>query len=207
MTERTHSMVLGRFAAGFIGVVAMAALVTGAVAAANTPSQAVVVADATATPTPTPTPTATATATATETAEPTATLHATENPSFEASEHPSGGPESTSTATAKPGASCNPSLDNKEDAAERQANGAGGDQSRTGGDQTPNPAAAPTASPTPEPSEPPSCLKVNPDSHGDQKSGKTDAPPVGGSGGDGPGHSGGLTGATPTGLPDSGRDH
>jgi hypothetical protein len=176
MTERTHGFVLGKFTAGFIGLVAMAALVTGAVAAANAHSPSVTVADATATPK----------VTTAEEASESPKVEITENPSSEASEHPSDRPESGSSASPKPGASCNPSLDNKEDVAEGKAR----EQPGAGDDRSPNPSASPEAVRTPEPSEPPSCLKADPDSHGDQKSGKTDAPPVGGNGDDGPGHSG-----------------
>jgi len=186
MTERSHGLVLGKFTAGFIGLVAMAALVTGAVVAANAPSPSVAVADATAAPTGTATGPATIVA--------GDKLEATEDPSFEASEHPSRAPKST--ASTKPAASCDPSLDAKEDLAEDGANGQTGDYD----DKSPNPSASPKGARTPEPSEPPSCHKADPDSKGDQKSGKT-AEPSGRPGGDeGPGHDG-LKGTFMPGLP------
>lgn len=180
MTERTHGLVLGRFTAGFIGLVAMAALVTGAVAAANAQSPSVTVADATATPT------ATATATATEGVPGVPKVEITENPSFEASEHPSGGPESARSA--KPAASCDPSLDAKEDLAELAAKAKNGDNDAD--DNSPDASATPTVVRTPEPSEPPSCHKADPDSQGDQKSGKTAALSGRPGGNEGPGHDG-----------------
>ena len=175
MTERSHGLVLGKFTAGFIGLVAMAALVTGAVAAANTQSPSVTVADATATPT----------ATAPEGAAASPKVEITENPSLEASEHPSLGPEST--ASGKSAASCDPSLDAKEDLAELAAKGQNGDNDAD--DKSPNSSATPTVSRTPEPSEPPSCHKADPDSHGDQKSAKT-AEPSGRPSDGKPGHDG-----------------
>jgi hypothetical protein len=174
MTERSHGLVLGKFSAGFIGLVAMAVLITGAVAAANAPSQRVLVADATSKPT------------AAGISAAASALEASENPSAEASEHASGSPESTAKAV-KPGASCNPSLDNKEDAAELKAEDQNGDRD----DLAPNGSAAPVVVKTTEPSEPPSCLKADPDSHGDKMSGKAAGTSSGTRSGDGPGHSGG----------------
>jgi hypothetical protein len=176
MTERTHGLVLGKFTAGFIGLVAMAALVTGAVAAANVQSPSVAVADAPATPT----------ATATQGAPGGPKVEITENPSFEASEHPSGGPESI--ARPKLAASCDPSLDAKEDLAELAAKGQKGDNDAD--DNAPDATATPTVSRTPEPSEPPSCYKVDPDGHGALKSGKTAEPSGHPGGNEGPGHDG-----------------
>ena len=180
MTERRHGLVLGKFTAGFVGLVAMAALVTGAVVAANAPSPSVAVADATAAPTGTTTNTATVIA--------ANKLEASQDPSFEASEHASSAPEST--ASRKPAASCDPSLDAKEDQAEFKAKGQTGDYDD---DKSPNPNASPAAARTPETSEPPSCHKADPDTKGDQKSGKT-AEPIGRPGDrNGSGH-GGLIG-------------
>lgn len=178
MTERTHGLGFGKFVAGFIGIVAMAALVTGAVAASNAPSHAGVPAD--------PTDTASATDTAGATTTATATIVATESPSSGATSTPLA-PTSGPTEEVKPGASCNPSLDNKEDVSERQA----ANQDESNDDQAPVASATPTMSPTPEPSEPPTCLKVDPDSHGDQMSGRTAEPSASIVDGDGPGHSGG----------------
>ncbi len=179
MTQRIRGLGFGKYIVGFIGVVAMATLITGAVAASTAPS----------TPshdqtTPNADPTGTAGATA------LATIKATEAPESAATLVPSNGP--APTAIPKPGASCNPSLDNQEDVSENKA----GDQSQTSDDQSPNAFASPTVSPTPEPSEPPTCLKADPDSHGDQMSGKTAEPSAGIVVDDGPGHSqGGSNGA------------
>jgi hypothetical protein len=176
MTEQTHGLGFGRFVAGFIGIVAMAALVTGAVAASNGPSHAVV---------PDPTDTALATDMAGATNAATATIVATESPSSAASARSLMAPASSPTEEVKPGASCNPSLDNKEDASERQA----AEQNDNNNNQAPNASESPTLAPTPEPSEPPTCLKVDPDSHGDKMSGKTAEPSARIVNGDGPGHS------------------
>jgi hypothetical protein len=178
MTERSHGLVLGKFSAGFIGLVAMAVLVTGAVAAANAPSASVLVADATSTPA------ATGTSTTTRIAD------ASEDPSAEASEHASGGPESSAKAP-KPAASCDPSLDMKEDAAELKSEGQNGDNNGDEDDLAPNATAAPTVLKTPEPSEPPSCKKVDPDSHGDAKSGNKVTPLTHSGSKGGPAHGGG----------------
>jgi hypothetical protein len=157
MTERTHGLALGRFTAGFIGLVAMAALVTGAVAGANAPS-ALVVADASAS--------VSAPASADESAEASSSvaLKATEDPSIEASEHPSKAPESSAVESAEASAktSCDPTLDLKEDAAEKLAKAQGTGQDLDG---SPAPLIAAAASPTTEPSEPPSCKKGDGDGH------------------------------------------
>jgi cytoskeletal protein RodZ len=162
MTNRTNGLALGRFTAGFIGLVAMAALVTGAVAAANAPA-ALTVADATAS--------ATASAGESTGASSSATLEATENPSIEASEHPSKAPESSAVASAEASAkvSCDPTLDLKEDAAEKLAKQQGGGQDLDG---SPAPSIGAAASPTTEPSEPPTCKKVDLDGDGPNAGGK-----------------------------------
>ena len=171
MTERSHGLVLGKFTAGFIGLVAMAALVTGAVAAANAPAPKVVVADATASPR--------GAAPDKATAKTAAGLEITENPSAEASEHASGGPVSTARPSVKPAASCDPSLDAKEDLAEASAKAAARAQDRTGDNDADDPApgtsAAPTVLKVHEAAEPPSCHKTDTDGDGDGSGGK---PPV-----------------------------
>jgi hypothetical protein len=178
MTERIRGLGFGKFVAGFIGIMAMAALVTGAVAASNGPHGAVALTD------PTGSAAATQPSDATATAIATAKLHETEEPSAVESAEPTKAPKSEPTSVVAPGASCNPSLDNAEDAAERAAGKTGDDE-----DQGPNASSSSAPKPTeaPEPSEPASCLKVDPDSHGDQMSGKTDS--TAGTGKDGPGQS------------------
>ena len=171
MTERSHGFVLGRFAAGFIGLVAMAALVTGAVAAANAPGPKVVVADATAA--------ATGAATGAADATAAAKLDITENPSAEASEHAAGGSESSAKPSAKPAASCDPTLDIKEDLLEASAKASARAQNPNGDndadDMAPGATPAPTVLKVREASEPLSCPVVHIDGDGGGSGGK---PPV-----------------------------
>jgi hypothetical protein len=161
MTERIHGLGIGKFVAGFLGIVAMAALITGAVAAASLPSgtahhdRTVVAGD----------PTGSAGA--------TSTLEATKPPKSEPTEEPTTVPSGAPTkAPAAPvaGATCDPNLDKVEDQAEAQAEGQGEDKSEALDGKSPVPAVAPVA----EASEPPSCkpADLDNDDTGDQANGK-----------------------------------
>jgi hypothetical protein len=162
MTDRIRGIGFGRLAVAMIGVVAMVALATGAVAASGSPfktapaNQNVVLADATDSAAAVATGSATAAAScdptldaAEDAAEKAAKASLAPGASLapEASEPPQCKPvdndEASESAkpTKAPAASCDPTLDQKEDAAEKAAKAS----------------AVPGASKAPEVAEPPQC--------------------------------------------------
>ncbi len=118
MTEHAHGIRFGKFSIGFLGVIALAALLTGAVAAANSPTRV------TADPTTVAVASGSASPSATETGKNQAG-EATEEP--KATTLPTTAPTSAPSAPTSPvaGATCNPALDQAEDQAEDPDPGSG----------------------------------------------------------------------------------
>jgi hypothetical protein len=147
MTDRTRGTGIGKLVVGFIGMLAMATIVTGAVAASSAPSRLAQGKPAVATdPASTNAPTA----------------HLSSAPRVKDTDKPSHAPTSapTSAPTTQPiaGATCDPALDKAEDQAERLARASAeaaeglseSAEHQPGGSLVPEPSKAPG---TPEPSK------------------------------------------------------